>query len=91
MKPEVKTKKFLDWVELKPYLKKKYPMLKLDKIISIFADGGDFCNGCFKSVENPEGNEGMWEVDIEALAAVLFKEFPDAVADDGDIDLYLWW
>lgn len=90
MKPKVKTKKFLDWVELKPYLKKKYPELKLDKIVGLFADYGDFCNGCFKSVENPEGNEGAYEPDIEALSKVLFKEFPDAAEND-DINLYIWW
>ncbi len=90
MKPKVKTKKYLDWVELRPYLQKKHPELKLDKVLHLLAEYGDFCNGCFKSVENPEGNEGMWEPPIEALAAVLFKEFPDAAEGD-EIELYIWW
>jgi hypothetical protein len=88
MKPKVSTRKYLDWVDLKPYLQKKHPKLKLDKCIGLFAEHGDFHNGCFIPIEQ---DPGQYEPEIEDLTAVIFKEFPDAVQADGTIDLYIWW
>lgn len=87
-KPSIKTKTYLDWIEVSSYLKKKYPKLKID-LGKLF---DDIHNGCFKSVERPDPEEpDMYEPEMVAFAESLFEEFPNAVDHYDTIELYVWW
>jgi hypothetical protein len=91
-KPQVHTVKYLDWQELRRYLEKKHPKLKLEKLVGLWADYGDFCNGTFVSVERPDPEApGISEPEIEAFAAVVFDEFPEAVDHYDTIEVKVWW
>lgn len=85
-KPQVRTKKFLDWIELKPFLEKNG--IKTDRILSLIADYGGVHNGSFHGFERPE--PGMYEPPIQKLVEFLFEQFPDAVEGEA-IELHIWW
>ncbi len=87
VKPKVRTKKFLDWVELRPFLEKKG--IKLDKVLGLISEYGDFHNGCDVPLERP--SPSMYEPPVQKLAELLFEEFPDAVDGDDTITLHIWW
>ncbi len=87
-KPRIRTRQYLDWVEIRPYLTSKYPELKLEKALGLLADRGNFHNGCFVSLED---REDMYEPEVEALAKAVFKEWPQAVDKYNAIELWIWW
>jgi hypothetical protein len=87
-RPAIKTKRYLDWIEVRSYLAKKYPGLKMD-LGKLF---DDIHNGCFKSVERPDPEEpDMFDPEMTKFAEALFEEFPDAVGHYDDIEIYIWW
>ncbi len=85
-KPKVHVKKFLDWVELTPYLKEKG--IKRDDVVGLVAEHGDFHNGCDVPFEQ---GEDIYEPPVQKMVDLLFKEFPDAVEDDDTITIHFWW
>lgn len=91
MKPKVKNRPYLDWIELKKYFGTKYPEIDCRKVISLLADGGGVHNGCYQTFENPEGCENLFEPEIAEFSKVLFTEFPDAENEYGDISVWIWW
>ena len=85
-KPKVRTKKFLDWVELKPYLQENE--IKVDKVVGLVAEHGDFHNGCDIPFEM---GESIYEPPVQKMVELLFERFPDAVDDDDTITIHFWW